>query len=202
MLVLPQLQPFRGHKAKSQPLWPGEIPKRFAFRQQHQQRALAELHVAVRELATHQPHGTEGTCNPEDSLLWKIKPAYKARELSNWEEGRLSHSNIQYTLPQSQGRAVRDTCVCHQQRQQVTSLPRERRTPQCVRWTRRQRPGSCLSGVLCYQVCRDDRTVTIFSSVSVNQFTCRLNWFIPLCLHFYTYKMGIESAAFLFGKIF
>lgn len=51
--MLPQLQPFRGHKARSQPLWPGEIPKRFAFRQQHQQRALAELHVAVR--AGHSP---------------------------------------------------------------------------------------------------------------------------------------------------
>jgi len=32
------------------------------------------------------------------------------------------HSNIQYKLPQTQGRAVSDTRVCYQQCQQVTSL--------------------------------------------------------------------------------
>lgn len=49
----------------------------------------------------------------------------------------------------------------------------------------RQRPGSCSFGVLCFQVCRDHGTVTIFHSVSLNQFICRLNRFISLCHHFY-----------------
>lgn len=102
---------------------PGEIPKHFALRQQHQQHTLAELHTAVRQRADHY------TGHPQRQLALKGKICIQSTRAIRLRGGMLLYSNTQDKLPQTQHR---DTCVCCQQWQQVTSLPQRKTNIHCL----------------------------------------------------------------------
>lgn len=85
----------------------------------HQQHALAELHTAVRVT-------TQGTC--KGSLPWKIKPALTHRSQQALRRGCCCTAIAR----KSCHRASTDTWVCHQQGQQVTSLPQRQTDVKCL----------------------------------------------------------------------
>lgn len=143
-----------------------------------------------------------GQLQPKRHLTLKQKACVQARELPDQQEGRLLQSNIQHKPPQTQGSCERHLHVWPELSASDIPVPEKGKHLNMVGGSIKQTPDSCSPRVLFYQICRNGWTVTIFSSVSINQFICRLNRFISLCLHFYIYKMEIESAGFLFGKVF